>query len=201
MQEVIGTQRAVLNVLMIRRFLFCAAILACVSCRQKSSSLRLSATTSSPGYMALNIDLQDSQKKRPVALQWSFYYSPAAITQVSVVKEMQLRSSTKRLACSSTTSRTTCIVWGGDAAAISDGTLARAQFALSRNSSHSDAVISLRDVAASSREGTALQLASAPDYISSNPLRTARLPDRVLTWVHARYSEARSAVKHYYHSR
>ena len=182
---------------MIRRLLLCAAMIACVSCRQNPSSLRLSGPTSSPGSTAWNVELQDSQKLRPTAIQWSFYYSPSAVTQVSVMEETQLRSAAKHLECSSAIGRTTCIVWGGDAAAISGGTLARAEFALNRNNAHPSAVISLRDVEASSRQGTALPLGPTRDY----PSPAAQLPNAFLTWAHARYADARSTVKHLYHRR
>ncbi len=182
---------------MIRGLLLCAAMIACVSCRQNPSSLRLSGATSSPGSMAWNVDLQDSQKLRPTAIQWSFYYSPSAVTQVSVMEETQLRSAAKHLACSSTIGRTTCIVWGGDAAPISGGALARAEFVLNRNNAHPNTVISLRDVEASSREGTALPLGPTPD----DPPPAGRLPNAVLIWAHARYADARSTVKHLYHQR
>ncbi len=186
---------------MIRRLLLGTAMMACASCQPKPSSLRLSAATFSPGAMALNIDLQDSEKKRPAAIQWSLYYSPATIIHVSVIEGTQLRSFQKHLVCSSAISRTTCIVWGGDAAPIPAGTIASAQFELKGSNSHPDTMIALRDVAASSREGAAVQLASPSDSPSPNSIRVAQLPNNLLAWAHARYSQARSTAKHLYHSR
>lgn len=183
------------------RLLLCAAVMACVGCQQKSSSLRLGPAAFSRRALALNIDLRDFQAMRPSAIQWSFYYSPAVVTQVSVVKGIQLQSFTKHLTCSSTVGRTICLVWSDDAAPIFDGTLARARFTFNGNRLQPETTISLRDIAASSREGTALQLAAASEGSSSRSLRSSPLRSHMLRWAHAHYWAARSAAKRFYQTR
>lgn len=177
------------------RVLFCAAALICVGCQPKPSMLQLSDRGATSEVKTLTVDLQDSQKRRPVAIQWSFLYSPSIITQVSIYKGTQLTSSNKHLTCSSILGRTNCVIWSSDKVPIQDGDVALARFTLSKFRSPADAVIGLREVAASSGDGIAVPLATPQDNLSPEP----PLTDRLHAWTRGRYLEARSIARRVYH--
>ena len=91
-------------------------ILACLSpvlCFAQSDMLALSSGTVPPGGTAsLSLSLTSTSGNQPAALQWTFTYSPTAITNISAVATNDDNTAGKTLSCTAAAGTYTCFLTG-----------------------------------------------------------------------------------------
>ena len=115
-------------------------------------NLTLSSSTAlSGGSVSLNLTLSSSASNPPAALQWTFTYPAAAVSNLSVTAGAALVSAGKSVTCSGGASGYTCIAYGMNANAVGDGVIATVTVTLSGSSA---AAIGLTNPLAASAAGS-----------------------------------------------
>ena len=98
-------------------------------------NLTLSSSTALPGgSVSLNLTLSSSASNPPAALQWTFTYPAAAVSNLSVAAGAALVSAGKSVTCSGGASGYICIAYGMNATTIGDGVIATVSVTLSGSS-------------------------------------------------------------------
>jgi hypothetical protein len=133
----------------------------------QTASLTLGSASGQPGA-AVSVPLSYSTSTAQAsALIWTFAYSPADITNVSVATGQASSAAQKSVACSAIASgRYKCIVYGLNRNLIGNGTVATATFTLAANTVAASTTIGVENSGASSAAGTAVNTTSSGTAIT-----------------------------------
>ena len=102
---------------------------------QAQSNLSLSSGTAVPGGTAsLSLSLSSPASIQPAAIQWALSYPAASVSNLSVTPGPALSSAGKTITCGGGAGALTCVAWGLNSAAISDGVIATVSVTLSGGS-------------------------------------------------------------------
>src|SRR5215475_4794441 len=93
-----------------------------VTLRSQPTLALSSAATGSQGTATLALSLSGTASNPPAALQWSFSYPTAAVSNFSIVAGDALAAAGKTLSCAADGSGYICIASGTNANVIGDGT-------------------------------------------------------------------------------
>lgn len=116
----------------------------------KTVSLSIGSNWAKPGW-TVDIPITLSGGAQPAALQWSFSYSKD-ITGVTVVAGASAKGAGKGVTCSGNT----CLVFGVNAATLSDGVVAVATFQIAAKPSSSVIEIAVNGVVAAEANGSSI---------------------------------------------
>ena len=98
------------------------------------SSLALSSAVVPPGgATALDLSLSSPPSNQPAAIEWTFSYPTASVSSLSVAAGPSLSAAGKSISCATGVNSYTCIAWGLNSNAISDGVVATLSVTLSGN--------------------------------------------------------------------
>src|SRR5579864_3418064 len=94
-------------------------------------SISVSSGSTTPGSsVTLSVSANSTGGAQSAALQWTMSYSASDISGVTVVADSATTAAGKTLSCSNTTGATTCVVFGVNATALGNGSVARATFTI-----------------------------------------------------------------------
>ncbi len=93
----------------------------------QQAMVSLSSASALPGG-AVSLTISLSGGAQPAAVQWTMGYLASSLTSVSVSAGPSLTAAGKSVTCSQNITGTTCVAYGMNSNAISDGTLATATF-------------------------------------------------------------------------
>jgi hypothetical protein len=142
----------------------------------QTNSLTLSsATAESGGAVTLDLSLYSSGA-RPVALQWTFQYSPSDIKSIGVDDGPMITSTGKTVLCTGGAAAYKCLVVGGNANSIANGVVAKVTAVLAPGIK--ETTIALRDALGTSANGAGIPISAVAGTItSSKPPPNGRSPE------------------------
>ena len=139
--------------------------------RAQQATISLNSGSSAPGGTAhLNVSLA-SGGTQVSAVQWTMTYSPSDVASISVATGPAASAAGKTIACSSTTSSTTCIAYGMNQNSISDGVVATLSFGIALGTLNSSTTVQVTGLSASSASATQINASGSGGTVSiSQPL-------------------------------
>ena len=136
-------------------------------------ALSVSSGSGSPGG-TVNLSItQSGTGSTTAAVQWTLGYSPVDFTSATVSVGPAGTAAGKQLFCSSTAGTSTCVLWGVNANALSDGVVATVALTLSASTVNTSSSIQLTNGVAAALDGTAIAASTTGNTVSiTQPLFT-----------------------------
>lgn len=125
-----------------------------------------SGTASKGGSVALSLSLATSSASQSGALEWTLSYSAADVTSVNLTAGSALTAAGKTLSCSSGSGYATCVAYGVNQNAISNGTIASATLNVSSSAPDSSISVALNPVVISNPAGSTISASGSGGSIS-----------------------------------
>src|SRR5271165_6038985 len=137
------------------RLAILAMALCCIGFGQ-TAALSLSSGSGSPGgTVTLNLSLNASVSS-PAALQWTLNYSVTDFSAVTVTAGSAVTAAGESISCNSTAGSPTCVLWGMNAATISNGVVATIVLTISNSTLDTSSSVGVKNSVAASVSGTSM---------------------------------------------
>ena len=113
---------------------FCVLLVALTNGLQAQTCLSLSPARVRPGATAvLDLSMQSLSGDHPAAVQWTFQYPPASVSNITVDDGPVLAAARKTVFCAGNAGVYRCVIAGVNPNEISDGVVARVTATLTAN--------------------------------------------------------------------
>ena len=132
----------------------------------QSVTLSLSAGTGSPGAaVPLTLALSGSGVS-PSGLQWTMKYSTADFATVTMMAGSAATAAGKQLSCQNSVGSSTCVLWGLNTTAISNGAVATVSVTISPTITRTSSSLQFSGVAATTSNATAIATSATGNTIT-----------------------------------